>query len=78
MPLIIPIFTEPEEAEAGLTRFYFAGLFSVTVEGQPSDSLMAAVDVTGEREETVLNAALDAHTGDSIPLIIDLVNEDLR
>jgi hypothetical protein len=77
-PLLIPVYTEPLEAEDPAPRFYYAGLFSVTVERQESYTLFAAVDVTREGEETVLNASLDAEAGSYVPVIIDLVNEDLR
>lgn len=77
MPLLIPIFTESEEAEA-TPRFSFAGLFSVTVQSQPVDTLFAAVEVTTEGEEEVLNASADTVTGDSVVCVIDLVAEDLR
>lgn len=78
MPLIIPIFSPSEIAEDPAPRFYYAGLFSVTVERQESYTLFAAVDVTREGEEAVLNASLDAEAGSYVPVIIDLVNEDLR
>jgi hypothetical protein len=77
MPLLIPVYTETEALEAA-PRFYYAGLFAVTVQSQPTDTLFAAAQVTREGEEAVLNASADVEAGDSIPVIIDLTNTDLR
>jgi hypothetical protein len=77
LPLLIPVYTETEELEVA-PRFYYAGLFAVTVQSQPTDTLFAAVEVTRQGEEDALNASADVEAGDSVPVIIDLVAEDLR
>jgi hypothetical protein len=78
MPLLIPIFTEEVEAEDAAPRFYYAGLFSVTVLREETDTLHAAVEVTRQADDAVLNAAADIESGSSVPVIIDLVNSTLR
>jgi hypothetical protein len=77
MPLLIPVYTEPEEAEEA-RRFYYTALFSTTVQREETDTLLSAVEVTREGEDAVLNAAADIEAGDSVPVVIDLVSEDLR
>jgi hypothetical protein len=78
MPLLIPI-TRPSLAPLDdLTRFYFPAFFTVTITGKLTDTLEASATITSEGEEAVFNAAVDVEGGDGVPVIIDLVNINLR
>ncbi len=72
MPLLLPVSPET------LRTFTFVAYSAVTVSRRDEFVMRSSVEVTREMESSVSRHSVDAESGDGVPMLVDLVNEDLR